>query len=179
MNLILSERTLLAAQKIYQTCFLGFTPGVFLESSTSTEVKCVNIHVLSTNPVLNQPSPANESTIVGYVGCSILFQLAAIKNDSAKYDLILKPSQTLRFTFNGSFVRTESLPVGSTFANLSGTNASQTYTFSWTPSDGQEGKWMPCFEMTDSFSLAKEQRCIYLQVQRCKRCVSEQETLVS
>jgi hypothetical protein len=65
------------------------------------------------------------------------------------------------------------------FANLTESNASQTYTFSWMPVDGQEGKWMVCFEMMDSFSLVKEQRCVYLQVQRCKRCVSAQDTLVS
>eukprot|EP00291_Cryptomonas_curvata_P011377 CAMPEP_0172203952 /NCGR_PEP_ID=MMETSP1050-20130122/31614_1 /TAXON_ID=233186 /ORGANISM="Cryptomonas curvata, Strain CCAP979/52" /LENGTH=843 /DNA_ID=CAMNT_0012882313 /DNA_START=725 /DNA_END=3253 /DNA_ORIENTATION=+ len=167
------------AKKSYQSCFLAFTPGILLDSTTTTEVKCVNIHVLSTNPVLDQPSPANESTIVGYVGCRIVFQLAAIKNDSATYDLLVKPSQTFQYMFNNSYISYAKLPSGAMFASLAESNASQTYTFTWMPVDGQEGKWMVCFEMMDSFSLVKEQRCLNLQVQRCKRCVSARETLES
>ena len=113
------------------------------------------------------------------MGCEIVFQLAAIKNDSATYDLLVQPSQTLRYSFNSSSIAFAGLPLGATFISISGTNASQTYTFSWEPADGQEGKWLVCFEMLDSFSLAKEQRCIFLQVERCKRCVGGSETLVS
>ena len=149
-----------------------------MDSTTTTEVKYVNIHVLSTNLVLDQPSPANESTIVGYVSCRMLFQLAAIKNDSATYDLLVKPSQTFRYMFNDSFTSYAKLPSGAMFASLIESNSFQKYIFSWMPIDGQEGKWMVCFEMMDSFSLVKEQRCINLQVQRCKRRVSAQETLV-
>ncbi len=74
---------------------------------------------------------------------------------------------------------TQNCQVVPAFASLAGSNVSQKYTFLWMPVDGQQGNWVVCFEMMDSLSLVIEQRCVNLQVQRCKRCVSAHAILES
>lgn len=46
----------------------------------------------------------HRSTIEGYVGCPVNFQMASLKNDSAIYDLLVTPSASFFQTFNGTLI---------------------------------------------------------------------------
>jgi hypothetical protein len=82
---------------------------------TQTEAKCINIHVSSTAPMFENPSPANGSTLPAYVGCPLLFTMAAIKNDTAQYDLLVRVHSTSFRTFAGDLVPQPGLPEGAVF----------------------------------------------------------------
>ena len=43
--------------------------------------------------------------------------------------------------------------------------------------EGQEGKWEVCFATQDSLSVSMEIRCVFLNVQRCYRCVRHDDHL--
>jgi hypothetical protein len=86
-----------------------------IRAFVQTEVKCINIHVLSTAPIFDNPSPANGSTLAAYVGCPLLFTMAALKNDTAQYDLLVKVHSTAYRTFAGDLIPHPSLPDGAIF----------------------------------------------------------------
>ena len=157
------------ARRTYQACFVAFNPARGLVPSAATPVYCVEIDVLATNPLFENPSPLNNSVLNGYVGCNFNFHMAALKNDSATYVLQVFPTDTFYFSFNGS--RNEpskgvaGLPAGAIWQNLEATDATQVFTFNWTPEEGQEGKWLVCFQTQDSLSVTTEGRCIFLNVQ--------------
>eukprot|EP00286_Rhodomonas_abbreviata_P030030 CAMPEP_0181300342 /NCGR_PEP_ID=MMETSP1101-20121128/6837_1 /TAXON_ID=46948 /ORGANISM="Rhodomonas abbreviata, Strain Caron Lab Isolate" /LENGTH=927 /DNA_ID=CAMNT_0023405569 /DNA_START=879 /DNA_END=3662 /DNA_ORIENTATION=- len=165
------------ARRIYQACFVAYNPLVGYTPESMTEVHCVEVEVLATNPLFDNPSPANGSTIEGYVGCSVSFHMAALKNDTAIYDLLVSHSDTFFHTFNGTSVRVDGLPKGAVFYELGSSDVTLTYSFRWSPEEGQEGTWEVCFATSDSFFVTTERRCVLLEIVRCLRCVRPGESL--
>lgn len=88
---------------------------ILVHTHTQTEVKCINIHVMSTAPIFENPSPANGSTLPAYVGCPLLFTMAALKNDTAQYDLLVRVHSTAYRTFAGTLIPHPTLPEGAVF----------------------------------------------------------------
>lgn len=165
------------AGRLYQACFVAYNPVIGLTPEATTEVNCVEIEVLVTNPLFDNPSPANGSTIEGYVGCPVNFQMASLKNDSAIYDLLVTPSASFFQTFNGTLIPLPGLPEGSVWYSADSSDVRLTYTFEWTPEEGQEGTRLLCFDTSDSFFVTTERRCVFVEVVRCLRCVRPGETL--
>jgi len=165
------------AKRTYQVCFIAFIPTRGIVPSATSEVNCVEIFVRATNPQFDNPSPANNSVIVGYVGCPLFFHMAAIKNDTSSYDLLVYPTRTYYTALSGAVRAEDLLPPGAEFQTIEATDVTQVYTYNWVPEAGQEGKWLVCFATQDSFSISVVNRCVYNDIQRCVRCVKEGESL--
>eukprot|EP00961_Rhodomonas_salina_P246656 3332372-Rhodomonas_salina.1 len=94
--------------------------------------------------------------------------------------------------------RLRGLPEGSVWYSADSSDVRLTYTFEWTPEEGQEGtrsaehstcyvisgtdpRWhairLLCFDTSDSFFVTTERRCVFVEVVRCLRCVRPGETL--
>lgn len=54
-------------------------------------------------------------------------------------------ADTFYYSFNGTRNTRPGLPEGSIWYNIEATDATQVFTFSWTPEEGQEGRWQVCF----------------------------------
>ena len=83
------------ARMLYQSCFIAYNIERGMIPSAVTPVYCIEVFVLPTNPIFDNPSPANNSVIEGYVGCNFLFHMAALKNDTASYVLMVFPTGIL------------------------------------------------------------------------------------
>jgi hypothetical protein len=57
----------------------------------------------------------------------------------------LSNADTFYYSFNDTRNTRPGLPEGSIWYNIEATDATQVFTFSWTPEEGQEGKWQVCF----------------------------------
>lgn len=165
------------ATRTYQVCFIAYIPTRGIIPSATSEVNCVEVYVRATNPQFDQPSPTNNSVLVGYVGCPVFFHMAAIKNDTSSYDLLVYPTRTYYQSLSGTLTPKGLLPLGAIFHPLEATDVTQVYTYNWVPEAGQEGKWLVCFATQDSFSVSIVNRCVFNDIQKCVRCVKSGESL--